>query len=65
LERRLPKQLRDKAPKMIHIENGGAAWAWGSNPPRPLGMDVGGTRIRDDRDIETVPWKRSIVVLTT
>jgi hypothetical protein len=39
-QRRLPEHLRDQAPKLIKLENGGAAWAWGSNPPRPLGMDV-------------------------
>ncbi len=58
-ERRLPKHLRDKAPKVIKLANGGAAWAWGSNPPRPLGMDVwAGREIRDDRDIETVAWEK-------
>jgi predicted TIM-barrel fold metal-dependent hydrolase len=58
-ERRLPKHLRDKAPKVIKLETGGVAWAWGNNPPRPLGMDVwAGREIRDDRDIETVTWER-------
>ncbi len=58
-ERRLPKHLRDKAPKIIRLENGGSAWAWGNNPPRPLGMDVwAGREIRDDRDIECVPWDK-------
>jgi hypothetical protein len=58
-ERRLPVHLREKAPKIIRLENGAAAWAWGTNPPRPLGMDVwAGREIRDDRDIETVPWEK-------
>ncbi len=58
-EKRLPKHLRDKAPKMIHLDNGGSAWIWGSNPPRPLGMDVwAGREVRDDRDIECVPWEK-------
>jgi predicted TIM-barrel fold metal-dependent hydrolase len=58
-ELRLPKHLRDKAPKVIRLENGGAAWAWGNNPPRPLGMDVwAGREIRDDRDIECVAWEK-------
>jgi predicted TIM-barrel fold metal-dependent hydrolase len=58
-QRRLPSHLRDKAPKVIQLDNGGAAWAWGSNPPRPLGMDVwAGREIRDDRDIETVAWDK-------
>jgi len=57
-ERRLPKHLREKAPKIIKLDNGGVAWAWGNNPPRPLGMDVwAGREIRDDRDIETVAWE--------
>jgi hypothetical protein len=57
-ERRLPVHLREKAPKIIRLENGSAAWAWGANPPRPLGMDVwAGREIGDDRDIETVPWE--------
>jgi len=58
-EKRLPKDLRDKAPKMILLENGGSAWLWGNNPPRPLGMDVwAGREVRDDRDIECVPWEK-------
>ena len=58
-ERRLPPHLRDKAPKVVHLDNGGAAWAWGANPPRPLGMDVwAGRQIRNDHDIETVPWEK-------
>jgi predicted TIM-barrel fold metal-dependent hydrolase len=58
-ERRLPVHLRDKAPKVIKLENGGVAWAWGTNPPKPMGMDVwAGREIRDDRDIETVSWER-------
>jgi predicted TIM-barrel fold metal-dependent hydrolase len=58
-ERRLPAHLREKAPKIIRLENGAAAWAWGANSPRPLGMDVwAGREIRDDHDIETVPWEK-------
>jgi predicted TIM-barrel fold metal-dependent hydrolase len=58
-ERRLPPGLRSKAPKVIRLDDGGAAWAWGNNPPRPLGMDVwAGREIRDERDIETVPWEK-------
>ncbi len=58
-ERRLPSHLREKAPKIIRLDNGAAAWAWGTNPPRPLGMDVwAGREIRDETEIETVPWDK-------
>ncbi len=58
-ERRLPAHLREKAPKIIRLDNGAAAWAWGTNPPRPLGMDVWvGREIRDETEIETGPWDK-------
>ncbi len=36
-ERRLPSHLREKAPKIIRLENGAAAWAWGTGRPAARG----------------------------
>ena len=57
--KRLPTHLRDKAPKIIILEDGAAAWLWDKNPPRRLGMDVwAGRQIKEEKDVETVPWEK-------
>jgi predicted TIM-barrel fold metal-dependent hydrolase len=58
-EKRLPNHLRDLAPKIIRLNDGAAAWQWGDNPPRRLGMDVwAGREIKSEKEIETVPWEK-------
>jgi predicted TIM-barrel fold metal-dependent hydrolase len=58
-EKRLPVHLRDRAPKIVRLDDGAAAWAWGRNPPRPLGRDVwAGREIHSEREIEAVPWEK-------
>ena len=53
-EKRLPIQLREKAPKIVRLDDGAAAWAWGRNPPRPLGRDVwAGREIHSEQEIES------------
>jgi uncharacterized protein len=57
-EKRLPASMRDKAPKIISLPDGGAAWAWAGNTRR-LGMDVwAGREVRTEKDLETVPWDK-------
>jgi len=57
--KRLPAQMRDKAPKIVSLDDGAAAWVWGKNAPRRLGMDVwAGREIKEEKDIETVPWAK-------
>jgi len=39
-EKRLPKSLRDRAPKMIKLPDGGEAWDIPGHPPKPFGIQV-------------------------
>jgi predicted TIM-barrel fold metal-dependent hydrolase len=55
---RLPERLREKAPRIVTLPDGHAAWAWGDNPPHPFGWDVwGGREIAPDRDTNLVRWE--------
>jgi predicted TIM-barrel fold metal-dependent hydrolase len=57
-EKRLPAHLRDRGPKIVVLEDGACAWKWG-HISRRLGMDVwAGREIRNEKDIETVPWAK-------
>jgi predicted TIM-barrel fold metal-dependent hydrolase len=57
-EKRLPAALRDRAPKIITLEDGASAWSWDGNTRR-LGMDVwAGREVSTQKDLETVPWEK-------
>jgi predicted TIM-barrel fold metal-dependent hydrolase len=57
--KRIASQWRDQAPKIVSLEDGGAAWLWGKNAPRRLGMDVwAGREIKNEKEIETVQWEK-------
>jgi predicted TIM-barrel fold metal-dependent hydrolase len=57
-EKRLPAGMRDRAPKIVTLEDGASAWAW-EGTTRRLGMDVwAGREVREPKDLETVPWEK-------
>jgi predicted TIM-barrel fold metal-dependent hydrolase len=57
-QKRLPAGLRDRAPKIVTLEDGASAWVW-AGVTRRLGMDVwAGREVRSEKDLETVPWDK-------
>jgi predicted TIM-barrel fold metal-dependent hydrolase len=57
-EKRLPASMRDQAPRIVSLPDGASAWTWAGNTRR-LGMDVwAGREIREEKDLETVPWEK-------
>ncbi len=46
-EKRLPKNLRDRAPRVIVMEDGRGAWSIPGKPPRPFGILVAAGTRRD------------------
>jgi predicted TIM-barrel fold metal-dependent hydrolase len=57
-QKRLPAGLRDRAPKIVTLEDGASAWVW-AGITRRLGMDVwAGREVRSEKDLETVPWDK-------
>jgi predicted TIM-barrel fold metal-dependent hydrolase len=57
-EKRLPASMRDRAPKIITLEDGASAWSW-EGTTRRLGMDVwAGREVKNEKDLETVPWEK-------
>ena len=57
--KRLPAQMRDKAPKIVTSRRRRRSLGVGKNAPRRLGMDVwAGREIKEEKDIETVPWAK-------
>src|ERR1700687_4618816 len=57
-QKRLPAGLRDRAPKIVNLEDGASAWVW-AGITRRLGMDVwAGREVRSEKDLETVPWDK-------
>lgn len=44
---RLPKNLRDRAPKVITLDDGGGAWSVAGHPPRPFGILIAAGTGRD------------------
>jgi hypothetical protein len=57
-QRRVPAHLRDKAPKVVSLPNGSAAWSWGNNPPTPFSMDVmAGRKYEDYKITEGIKWE--------
>src|ERR1700730_13827833 len=54
----LPASMRDRAPKIITLEDGASAWSW-EGTTRRLGMDVwAGREVKNEKDLETVPWEK-------
>ena len=48
----------DKAPEVVKLANGSAAWSWGNNPPTPFSMDVmAGRKYEDYKITEGIKWE--------
>jgi predicted TIM-barrel fold metal-dependent hydrolase len=48
-ETRLPKALRDRAPKVVRLPDGGDAWSVPGYPPRPFGILIAAGTGRNDK----------------
>lgn len=48
-ETRLPKALRDRAPKVVRLPEGGDAWSVPGHPPRPFGILIAAGTGRNEK----------------
>jgi hypothetical protein len=50
---RMPKQYRDRAPRMVELDTGGQAWAIEGRPLRIQGLDLFGGKTSYGQNIQT------------
>ncbi len=54
--RRMPKNLRDRAPQVVRLPDGGDAWVMDNNPPRAFGVLVSAGRRPDQLKDGGLTW---------